>query len=264
MKQLMIIPIAQNLTESVCLAKEYHLGFEYNDFFSPKVLDDVMSVQKLVEQYQSCQRYGVPIFCTLHGAFYDVNVVSADEQIQKISALRVEQSLEVARQLNASAVIFHTNYNPFLNMSSYIKKWVDENADYWAGVLEMHKEENIYLENMFDTTPDVLAALSRKLAIYPNYGVCFDYAHAALTKVGLSCWAGELGEYVRHVHVNDNDLISDLHLAVGNGKIAWDGFYQNYEKYMPDATVLVEVNSVEAQRKSLERFVQDGFWKRWE
>lgn len=251
----LIIPDRSNLSESLRLASEYDTGFEYNDFFLPNVLENG-ETEKIAEEYKA---YALPEYCTLHGAFFDVIPFSPDKGIREISDLRIRQSIEAAKNINAKAVIFHTNYNPFLNSPAYLEGWFNENRKYWSGILSAYPDMNIFLENMFDTTPDVLKELAGRLCKFDNFGVCFDYAHAALTKVPLADWSEALSIYVRHIHINDNDLVSDLHLAVGEGKIDWDEFYRLYGKFFRDTPVLVETSSQERQRASLERLKSDGF-----
>lgn len=256
MKQVLIIPDRNHLQECLKLAKEYQLGFEYNDFFMPDVLDDGDQLLDILEKYKKEE---LPEYCTMHGAFFDVIPFSIDKKIQKISNLRIEQSIGVARRVGAKAVVFHTNYDPFLNFESYIQSWIDTNEIYWSRILEENSDINIYLENMFDATPDILAELSERLCKYENYGVCLDWAHASLSKADPRIWAEKLGKYVKHVHINDNDLVSDLHYAWGDGKINRDDFYESYERYLEGATVLVETSSLGNKVRSLERLKEDGF-----
>lgn len=256
MKQILIIPERNNLQEDIKLAKQFSLGYEYNDFFHPSVLDDAAKQQEILDVYGNAYQ---PEVCTLHGAFFDVIPFSVDEKIKEISLLRIKQSIDATRRAGACAVIFHTNYNPFLNSSEYVKSWLAQNEKIWADILEKNTDIHIYLENMFDTTPDVMEELSAGLCRYENYGVCLDYAHAALSKVAPQGWAKRLGKYIKHVHINDNDLVSDLHLAWGDGKIDRRAFYESYEMYMKGASVLVETSSVENKRRSLETLEKEGF-----
>lgn len=256
MKQLLIIPKQDALKEYLSVAEEYELGFEYNDFFLPDLLDDEEKLQKTIAKYKVCN---LPKVTTLHGAFFDVIPFSVDRRIRKISDGRIRQSIEIAGELGAKAVIFHTNYNPFLNSKAYVASWLENNVEYWSGILKAYPEMNIYLENMFDTTPDLLEALSERLSGYANYGVCLDYAHASLSDVAPEVWAERLGKYVKHIHINDNDLVSDLHLAWGAGKINRQSFYQCYDKYMKGASVLIETSTMENVKKSLEVLKQENF-----
>ncbi len=256
MKQLLIIPDINNPKKSLELAHKYSLGYEYNDFYIPSVLDDRQIIQQIIDIYRQNE---LPHYTTIHGAFFDVIPFSPDAKIREISMLRIEQSIEAALMIGAKAVVFHTNYNPFLNTEAYIASFIRQNITIWSGVLERHPEINIYIENMFDTSPDIMEKLSEGLCKYPNYGICLDYAHATISKVEPRIWAEKLGKYVKHMHINDNDLISDLHLAWGDGKIDRKVFYECYEKYMPNATVLVETTSIENQKRSLEVLKAEGF-----
>lgn len=256
MRQLLIIPDRKNIEQSLALSREYGVGFEYNDFFDPNVLDDSGLCGKITEEYK---KLPLPDFCTLHGDFYDVIIFSVDKKIREISDLRVRQSIEAARNIGAGAVVFHTNYDPFFSWKSYIDGWLKDNEKYWSGILTEYPDMNIYFENMFDRSPDVMAELAERLCGHKNFGVCLDYAHAALTPVPHEEWVKRLGKYVRHMHINDNDLTGDLHWAVGKGKIDWNEFYRLYGEYMEGATVLIETASTENQRISLEKLKSDGF-----
>lgn len=256
MKRFLIIPKIDRLEESSALAEKHRLGYEYNDFFMPDVLDDEQRCSGLIETYRSTS---LPELCTLHGAFFDVIVFSVDKRIRQISELRVEQSISAAKRIGAGAVVFHTNYNPFLSSADYVEAWLEQNSRYWGKVLEEHSDIGIYFENMFDSSPQIMARLSERLCGYENFGICLDYAHAALTPVPPREWVTALGKYVRHIHINDNDLRSDLHLAVGDGSIVWDEFYSLYETYLNGASILIETGSLENQKRSIARMTSDGF-----
>jgi len=256
MTQLLIIPDVDNMDKCRELAKRYNLGYEFNDFYSSSILDDQIKSQDVIKMYMGSS---LPSYCTLHGAFIDVIPFSKDEKIRSVSVARIRQSLDVARVLGAKAVVFHTNYNPFLNSREYINQWIDENSRFWANMLDEYSDINIYLENMFDVSPDIMGELSSRLCVHTNYGVCLDYAHAALSKVSPEEWCKKLGKYIKHVHINDNDLHSDLHLAWGDGQINRNTFYNCYKKYMNDATVLIETASMDNIKRSLEVLKTDGF-----
>lgn len=61
-----------------------------------------------------------------------------------------------------------------------------------------------------------------------------------------------LAPFIRHMHINDNDLHDDLHRSIGNGSIDWNVFNNLILQYEIDSSVLVEVNGYEAQKTSLE------------
>ncbi len=249
MSNFLIIPYLENMSESLSLAEKFGFGFEYNDFFSPDILDDTQISEEITVRYKSCR---LPERCTMHGAFLDVLVFSEDKEIREISRKRVVQSIEAARKIGAEAVVFHTNHNPLLIAESYKKNWLERNESFWREILTEYPDKAVYMENMFDDSPDMLASLAERLSDINNFGVCFDYAHASSfgRNTAIGKWVKKLAPYVKHLHINDNDLKNDLHLAVGSGKINWTEFKEYYFEYFSECTVLIETSDVEAQKKS--------------
>jgi len=256
MKQVLIIPDRNHLEDSLKLASEYGAGFEYNDFFSPELLDDERKRQDAITLYQERE---LPSYCTLHGAFYDVIPFSPDPKIREIGKDRIFQSMADARAMKVKAVVFHTGYNPFLTSEGYVEQWIKTNVKVWSDVLTQNPEINVYIENTFEASPMILERLSEQLSMYPNYGICLDYAHACLSKTAPEEWAKRLGCFVRHIHINDNDGLSDLHLAWGDGTLDRDVFYRCYESYFRDATILVETGKKEQTVRSLCKLKEEGF-----
>ncbi len=256
MKKILIIPDRNDIENTLALQNEYSLGFEYNDFFVPGILNDNAKHEEIINTYKA---HALPEYTTMHGAFFDVLPFSEDEKIKEISLLRINQSLCIARKIGARAVVFHTNYNPFLNDEAYVRRFVNQNVELWGDILEANRDVSIYLENTFDYDPLIIKQLAEGLKANSNFGICLDWAHAALSRVKPSEWARVLGEHVKHVHINDNNLKSDLHLAWGSGQVDRFSFYECYEKYFSNATVLIETNSFENIKKSLEQLKKDSF-----
>ena len=245
-----IIPDLLHLDDSLELAREYVLGFEFNDFFTPKVLDDDKRCDELITKYKDIK---VPGPVTNHGDFFDVLVFSDDEEIRKTGYKRIRQSLVVSERLGAVGTVFHSNICPQLYLPQYIDNWVDRNEECWRSICDEYPEHQIWLENMFDSDPAPMRRLAERLKDVENFGLCYDYAHAGCfgRDHDIDEWSEAVGPYVRHVHINDNDGKRDLHLPVGDGDMDWDKFLVYYDRYMKDVPVLIENTGVEAQRRSL-------------
>lgn len=247
MGRFLIIPQLSAIEESLCVAQKYGFGFEYNDFFIPDVMDDTDRTDKIISDYR---KNALPAHCTTHGAFFDVIVFSSDRKIREISELRIRQSLDIARKIGAKGAVFHTNHNPQLTSESYLKGWLDKNTEFWSKILQEYSDLEIYMENMFDDSPVMLVSLAKKLSSFPNFGICLDYAHAEVFGGGAEKWVEAVAPYVKHLHINDNDLKDDLHLAVGDGKIDWNRFSGYYRTYFSECTTLIEVNGTDKQERS--------------
>jgi hypothetical protein len=85
MKKILIIPDRNDLRNTFALQKEYNLGFEYNDFFMPDILDDIETQDKIIKEYNL---HNLPEYTTMHGAFFDVTPISIDEKIKESRMFR--------------------------------------------------------------------------------------------------------------------------------------------------------------------------------
>lgn len=244
--KLYVIPNINEIDKWNQLSKENDLGFEYNDFFYPNVLDDEEKLISLIEKYKSYNRYND----TLHGVFFDINFASVDEEIKKISYKRAKQSLDIAVKLNCKAVIFHTNYQTWIKSDGYRTSWVKESLSAYKNLLAEYPNMNIYVENMFDDDPFLLQALANSLKDEPRFGVCLDAAHAHISSTPLDVWFESLLPFIKHIHLNDNDKTDDSHLALKEGNIDYHYILKTISK-INDVTVLLEMNKYDDVVKSL-------------
>lgn len=259
MKQIYLIPEYGNMERSLELAAEYGCAFEYNDFFLPGILDAPKEQEKIIQYYA---KYRTDFSeDTLHGAFLDVTVHSSDPLIRQVSELRVHQTMEIAKRMGVRGVIFHTGRLVGFRVAHYLKQWLEMNLAFFAKLAEEYPGQQIFMENMFDEAPDVLAELAQQMAERTaGFGICLDYAHAALTGCAQEEWIRALAPWTRHMHINDNDLENDLHRPVGTGRIDWRHYQELTDAYDITATVLVEVSGYEAQKKSLEFMRRNGIY----
>lgn len=250
------IPKMEQLDEFCEYAKENNLAFEYNDFFMPQVLMNEEEIKRIVAVYKSLDRDRSED--TLHGAFLDIVVNSDDPEIYEISKKRVCRCMEIAKELGVKGVVFHTNYITNFRLESYRRSWMERNEVFWRELLGQYPTLMVYIENMFDESPDMLYGLAKRMEDEERFGVCFDFAHAYISGTSIEAWLKKLGSYIKHVHVNDNDGISDTHLPIGMGTFPWE----NYKTYMGQmkegTTVLIEVRSIEALKTSVQFMKEKG------
>ncbi|MDD6071635.1 MAG: sugar phosphate isomerase/epimerase [Clostridiales bacterium] len=252
MGQLYIIPDRQNIEQSMSLIKEYEGAFEYNDFWMPAILDDRQKQEEIIEYYA---KYRTDFSKdTMHGAFLDVCIHSEDPLIREVSVKRVRQSLDIAERMGLRGVVFHTGILAGCRTSGYLEHWKRANAEFFTQIAEEYPKQQIFMENMFDEQPAELAELGEMMRGVDNFGICLDYAHSVLSNSPEEEWIKILAPYIRHMHINDNDLYRDLHQPVGDGMIDWKSFVKLIQQYQIDPTVLVEVKGYEGQKKSLEYF----------
>ena len=250
MKGLYLIPDRNRLEESLELTKIYQANYEYNDFFLAAVLEDKKKQLEIIDAYAKVRSDFSKD--TMHGAFLDVTVHSSDAKIREISELRVRQSMDIAKEMGLRGAVFHTNRLYGFRDAVYLRNWADINERFFRTLCEEYPNQQVFMENMFDEAPDVLCEFAERMKDCENFGICLDYAHGAISEVAASGWMKQLAPYVKHMHINDNDLTNDLHAPIGDGQLDWEVFTNEIELYKMDTTVLVEVTGVEKQKKSLE------------
>lgn len=247
-----IIPEIDRIEEYAKLAEQYSLGFEYNDFFDPDLLDNEAEIKERIRRYRQLGR--PEKMDTMHGAFYDIVPFSWDSGISRHSLYRMQQSVEIAAELGCRAVIFHAGLNPeFAKGERYYRNWLETMAAV-ARKLTAQSEVEVYYENVQETSPAELAELADSLRDEQRFGICVDIAHAILAKGASSDeWIHRLAPYIRHFHLNDTHLKTDDHLALGCGGIDWkEVFGQIRQCGLGNRSMLLEVNGLQKISTSLE------------
>lgn len=249
MGQFLITSKINQLEAHLRLCEEFGVAIEFNDFFEPDLLDNKDGLIQVMDSYVNA---GIPKNSTMHGVFFDISIASADERIRRVSCERMRSSMEIARQLGLRAVVFHANYNSMLKSEVFDRNFVIRTVDFLKELLITYPETEIYVENMFEHDTHILRAIAEELSEYDNFGLCLDWSHAVIFGGGAKEWVEELHPYIRHLHINDNDLHNDLHLAVGSGEINWSEFKDYYSRFFSNCSVLVETENPVNQRMSLE------------
>ena len=230
--KLHCIPRLENMEQWETIAEQYDAVFEYNDFFMPQLLDTPEQLEKVIATYENLPRDRRAD--TLHGVFFDIVIGSEDRRIAEVCEYRLRQSMSIAERLGCKAVIFHTNYNVMMIRN----------------LLRDYPGMQIYMENMFDVTPDLLLQLAERMAHEARFGVCLDIAHANLSACPLEEWVEKMGPYLKHLHVNDNFGDEDSHFAIGEGNIDWN--ILNHPVILEKKpSILLEVRNAESFLRSV-------------
>lgn len=249
-QEWLIIPDFNNIYESLALAEEYNIAFEYNDFFDPRVYSDEEEIKKRISLYKGCSRN--PGRDTLHGAFLDMAVASKDPFICDYSRKKMEQSMAIAQELGVKGVVFHSGLIGGLKQEKYLEHWYNVQEDCIRCLLDKYPELFIFMENTFETGPDSLVELKQRLRDCGRFQLCLDYGHACLSGTVPDVWYASMASDLGHIHLNDNDLKADLHMVPGTGVIDFRHFKMLQEQYGVKVPILLEITGSDKQRKALE------------
>ena len=245
--------VHQTFPEFIKYAADQLFNLEVATFSFSNVYDaDWRSI--LTEQKQKLAGFKGKI--SLHGVFQDLLIHSNDKEIAQISKERIANNLKLAGELNATQVVFHGNFNPFVKDQYYRKDWEEKNASFWKEMLDCYNG-GILIENCWEPSPAIFCGLLDKVNS-PRLNLCFDIGHANVySNVPIKEWFVMLGHKMPYIHISDNFGEVDQHLEVGKGKINWQEFSTFAQNYATNPELVFEMVTLEKTEESL-RYLKEN------
>lgn len=194
----------------------------------------------------------------VHGPIFDLNPGSLDPVIRKHTRRAFEKAVEVARDLGAGGITFHTGFNPLLPERT-VPGWLSLSLELWNRLNGLADGSGLVLtlENMFEPAPALLLDLADSLES-DSLRFCIDVSHIAIySTLGLQRWWDELAPRVHAVHLNDTDAFSDEHLALGQGTLDFKDIFQRVVALPREPVVVLEM-SLERALESVDTIARRG------
>ncbi len=165
------------------------------------------------------------------------NVATADDEARQRDIAAVMRQIELCARMGIEVGVIHPG------------------GDRPATLVDQHKEEGrriesfaqlsvhagergvaLAVENMNDAKAGATGALGRRtfgatipelhelidVVGAPNIGICLDVGHAHVQGVPMAEAVRQCGRRLIALHIQDNDGLSDQHLAPGRGSIDWE------------------------------------------
>jgi len=161
----------------------------------------------------------IPVSC--HGPFHNFAVAGNDAHIAEYSFQALSAGIEAARILGSPLMVFHTGYIPQIPAHKR-DKWMDVFCGKLGQLLETAADNRIVLamENTYEPDTSLFEEIFARIQ-HPFLGMCLDTGHAAcFGKVPVVQWVERFSEQIVHLHISDNDGISDLHWPPGKGVVS--------------------------------------------
>lgn len=200
------------------LARRYNVGVEVGDFADPDLLEGdwrgrLQELRPILEQ--------VPGARALHGPRSDLNPGLRDRGLVAFCRGRYRRALEIASEVGAGSVVFHTGFNPLIRAPGFDRRWTQRSAGFWQGLGE-HAQAlglQVLLENVWEPRPEVLRDLLEAVDL-PQVRACFDVGHANIySRQPAGEWLSCLGGRIVLVHLHNNDGRVDSHAALERGTV---------------------------------------------
>lgn len=249
MSKLYIQPLVHEMVpEFVAFAQQNSCNLEIATFAYANVYDTDWDQAVKVHKHQLG---GFSGRVSLHGVYRDILIHSHDAKIAVVSQERLQGSIDVAKELNAQKIVFHSSVNPLVLDEWYRKNWLEKNAAFWKQVLAQYSG-TVLIENVWEPHPDILRSLL-DMVDSPRLKICFDVAHAHVySKLPLDTWLSVLDEDVVYMHFSDNNGEVDQHLVIGAGNIDWQKLTGNIQRLDLCPEVVLEECTMENTQASIE------------
>jgi sugar phosphate isomerase/epimerase len=195
----------------LALRMNVEIGFEGEEL-------DRISREELKPFAERLQKLGCAI--SLHAPFWDLCPGSLDPLIRKVAHSRLNQFFDLLAIFGPIHVVCHTGFDD-RHHRGYRQFWLEKSLTIWEPLVRRAESLRVPLliENVWEQTPDFHGELLRSIDS-PWFGFCLDVGHQhSFSKTDLLVWLEHLGEFLKEVHLHDNDGSHDDHLPVGAGNI---------------------------------------------
>ncbi|MDD4137049.1 MAG: sugar phosphate isomerase/epimerase [Methanoregula sp.] len=189
---------------------------------------------------------------SVHAPYGDLNLATLNDPIWRESIRQLCSCIEHAAALT-DRVTIHPGYISPIGKMMPEKVWaLQKEALRQIGRCASEHGVLACLENMISfkeflcRAPEELIGMTEGI---DGIGMTFDFGHANTV--------GKVSEFLRyvdkasHIHIHDNHGMSDEHLALGEGTIAWETVGRGISAQYNDRRIVIEGRSVEEAKKSL-------------
>lgn len=160
---------------------------------------------------------------SLHGSSFDLNPGSTDKKVIELTKYRYMQSVEIAKEIGAKYVIFHSQLNPLLSVEKIRKLKLDNQIKFWKDFMNEIDDIDvtILLENEYDENPEEILYIVESVNS-PKLRICLDTGHIlAYSKTSLEEWIVSTKDFITYIHLHFNDGKNDSHSKPSNEQLIY-------------------------------------------
>ena len=225
-------------------AVDYHIASTDSDLYT---LSYMSLKEKLLLEKQAANVAGIE-FSQIHGPWrcppQDSTHESRQERMKKM-----EKAIMIAALLECKYMVIHPIMPYGVNdaETDYAQETWDLNIEFFSQLLICARKNNVTvcLENMpfrnFSLSkPEKILKLVETIND-KHFKVCLDTGHTALfPELSLSETVHKLGDFIKTIHVHDNNGIEDSHIFPTRGIIDWSDFVKALAEIKFDGTFSLE------------------------
>lgn len=220
------------------LIKRNGLGAEIDEFCIADNLEGICREEMCAD---ICRKYE-GIDRIMHGPFNELFPSAIDNKIRAIARERMEEAYEIAVETGMRKMVVHSGFYPTM----YWPQWhVPESIKFWKDFMR-DKDILLCIENVFEMEPYIIGDVVKGIDM-DNVKICFDTGHAAYnSEISVIDWLKELGPWISHIHIHNNDGDFDTHKPLGKGKIDFEEVLDYIiSELNDDVTITIESHNAE-------------------
>jgi len=260
MESLLLATYQRDITRHYELAQAHGAGLELQVYgYDTDLLDH--GWRQVLDQHKALLK-NFEGDIAIHGAFLDMSPASADKRVVALTRERFMLNLDIAAELGARTVVFHTQflpqvYRPVIGGPDYRVRWTRGQVEFWGTMVEeaAKRELVIALENMWEPNASIIGDVLDQVDS-PHLGACLDVGHVYLFSdyLPLKMWIDQLSHRLVHCHLNNHRGTFDEHLALDlpGGVIDYNRDVLPLLRALPNPPALVlEIDEIEYLESSL-------------
>ena len=238
-------------SDAPLFARQYGFGLEIAEYSTAWNIDRRFELTdpRVKESLKGISR------SILHAPVNELFPCAVDEKARELAAFRYRQAIDLAKSYGSRKIVIHGGYTPWF----YHPAWyVSQSITFWKSFLKENPDVNIVLENVLETTPDLIVDILDGVND-PRLRMCFDVGHInAYSYVPILDWLEACAPWVGHIHINNNDGREDGHKGLNEGSVPMKEVLRRIDALCPEATVTLEMTEV---KPSLEWLNKEWMWR---
>lgn len=193
----------------------------------------------------------------VHAPFWNLTLTALDPEIRRVVQARYLLGLDYAEAVGGTHLVIHSPFYFFGHSLVAHRDMLEQEIELahltLRPVLERAEQLGctLVIENILDANPEPLLALVASFdSTFVRVSIDVGHAHVMAARGGppAAHWLHMAGEWLGHVHLQDNDAASDAHLAPGEGTVHWPSILRELRASSTDPCLIVEVRPSELER----------------
>jgi sugar phosphate isomerase/epimerase len=215
MQRILLATYQRDITRHYELAQAHGAGLEIQVYaYDPGLLDS--GWRELLDQHKALLR-DLQGELAVHGAFYNLSPASPDGRIVALTRERYMLNLDIAAELGAQTVVFHTDFLPIVRNPDYLPGWTARQVEFWTPMVEEAARRGVViaLENMWEPDSSIIGDVLDQIDS-PHLCACLDVGHVYLFSdyLPLEVWIERTRHRIVHCHLNNHRGSYDEHLPL--------------------------------------------------